>query len=171
MYIRSSWLVALSLAFAVLFLLITSFAVCQAILDCLSSTESLILLIRFCMYSVCSFRYMLAYSFCAFISFRALILVGFLLLHLEAGFTSAHFFLTTNVSFGTLSLALCLVGMHSAAASKWALMKFSYSLFGVGVSHISWCASKQIRCTSGDIRKIRKKFDIYLYNVYIYCKL
>ena len=45
--IRSSWLVALSLTFAVLFLLLTSFAVWHATLDCLSSTESLILLIWF----------------------------------------------------------------------------------------------------------------------------
>ena len=87
--IRSSWLVAFSLAFAVLFLLLTLFTVCHAILDCLSSTKSLILLIWFCMYSVCSFRYMLANSFCV-LSFRALILVGFLLLHLEAVFMSAH---------------------------------------------------------------------------------
>ena len=47
--IRSSWLVAFSLAFAVLLFLLTSFIVCQAILDYLSSTESLILLIWFCM--------------------------------------------------------------------------------------------------------------------------
>ena len=43
--IRSSWLVAFSLAFTVLFLLLTSFAVCHAIIDFLSLTESLILLI------------------------------------------------------------------------------------------------------------------------------
>ena len=92
--IQSSWLVAFSLAFAVLFLLLTSFTVCHAILDCLSSTEYLILLIWFCMYSVFSFRYMLVNSFCAFLSFWALILVGFFLLHLEVVFTSARFFLT-----------------------------------------------------------------------------
>ena len=56
---RFSWLAAFSLALAVLFLLLNLFTVCHAILDCLSSTESLILLIWFCMYSVCSFRYML----------------------------------------------------------------------------------------------------------------
>ena len=86
------WLVAFSLAFAVFFPLLISFTVCHAILDRLSSTETLILLIWFWMYSVCSFRYMLANSFCAFLSFRALILVRFLLLHLEAVFTCAHFF-------------------------------------------------------------------------------
>ena len=53
---RSCWLVAFSLAFAVPFLLLTSFTVCHAILDCLSLAESLILSIWFCMYSVYSFR-------------------------------------------------------------------------------------------------------------------
>ena len=79
---------------------------------------------------------MLVNSFCAFLSFCVLILVGFLLWHREVIFTSACFFLTTNVSHGTLDLALCLVGMHSAAASKWALTKFSYSSFAVSVSDI-----------------------------------
>ena len=122
--ICSSWLVAFSLAFEVLFLVLTSFTICHAIWDCLSSTESLILLIWFCMYSVCSFRYMLANSFCAFLSFWVLILVGFFLLPLEAVFTPACFFLIANVSHGTLCLTLCLVGMHFAAASEWALTKF-----------------------------------------------
>ena len=70
--IRSSWLVALSLAFAVLFLLLTLFTVCHAFLDCISSTESLILLIWFCMYSVCSFRYMLANSFLCLFKFQGI---------------------------------------------------------------------------------------------------
>ena len=90
--IRSCWLVAFSSAFTVLFLRLPSFIVCPGILDCLSSTESLILSIWFCMYSVCSFMYMLANSFCVYLSFRALVLVGFFLLHLEAVFTSARFF-------------------------------------------------------------------------------
>ena len=64
--IRSCWLVAFSLAFALLFLLLTSFIVCHAILDCQSSIEYLILLICFCLYSVGSFRWMLANSLCAF---------------------------------------------------------------------------------------------------------
>ena len=84
---------------------------------------------------------MLANSFYAFLSFRALVLVGFLLLHLEKVFPSAHSFLTANVSHGTLGLSLRLVGMHSAAASKWALVKFSYSSFGVCVSDFSCSAS------------------------------
>ena len=84
---------------------------------------------------------MLANSFGAFLSFWALILVGFFLLYLEAAFTSARFFQTANISHRTLGLALCLVYMHSTAASKWALTKFSYSSLGVGVSDISWSAS------------------------------
>ena len=65
--IRSCWLVDFCLALAVLFFLLSLFIVCHAILDCISSTESLILSIWFCMYSVCfSFRYMLPNSFCAF---------------------------------------------------------------------------------------------------------
>ena len=58
------------------------------------------------MYSVCSFRYTLVNSFCA-LSFWVLILVGFLLLRREAIFTSARFFLTTNVSHRTLEGTSC----------------------------------------------------------------
>ena len=111
--IRSSWLVDSSLALAVLFLLFTSFSVCHAILECLSSSDFLILSIWFRMYSACSFRlgwfglmayqpcslrYILANSFCAFLSFKALILVGFLLLHLEAVFMSVCFFFDPLIS-------------------------------------------------------------------------
>ena len=64
-FILSCWFAALSFALAVFFLLLTSFIVCQAILDCLSSTESLILSIWFWMYSVCSFIYMPANWYCA----------------------------------------------------------------------------------------------------------
>ena len=42
-FILSCWFAAFNLALVVLFLLLTSFRVCLAILDCLSSTESLIL--------------------------------------------------------------------------------------------------------------------------------
>ena len=47
------------------------------------------------------------------------------------------FFLTTNVSQGTLCLALSLVCMHSVTAPILALTKFSYSSFGVRASDIS----------------------------------
>ena len=43
--IQSCWLVAFSLALAVLFLLLTLFIICHAIQDCLFSIDSLILLI------------------------------------------------------------------------------------------------------------------------------
>ena len=87
------------------------------------------------MYSLCSFKYMLANSFCAFSSFRALVLVRFFLFHLEAVFMSACFSLTVNVSHGTLDFVLCLDGMNFAATPNWALTKFSYSSFGVCVSN------------------------------------
>ena len=77
---------------------------------------------------------MLANSFCAFLCVRALVLVVFFLLHLVVVFTSASFSLTAKVSHGTLGLVLCLVGIHSAAAYKWALTKFSYLSYGVCVS-------------------------------------
>ena len=132
-FIRSCWLVAFRLVFAVLFILLTSFIACHAILDWLLSTESLILWIRFCMHSFWPFSYMLANSCFAFLSFWALVLVGFFLFHLEAVFTSARFSLTANVSHGTLYFVLSLVGMNSAAASRWALTKFLCFSFGVGV--------------------------------------
>ena len=59
--IRSSWVAAFSLALAWLFLLLTLFSACYALLDYLFSTVSLILLIWFCMYSVCFCRYTLVY--------------------------------------------------------------------------------------------------------------
>ena len=42
-FVYSCWFVAFNFALALLFLLLTSFIVCHAILDCLSSTQSLIL--------------------------------------------------------------------------------------------------------------------------------
>ena len=76
-FILSYWFAAFSFALAVFFLLLTSFIVCQAILDCLSSTESLILSIWFWMYSVCSFIYMPANWYRAVFSFKAFVFVGF----------------------------------------------------------------------------------------------
>ena len=83
---------------------------------------------------------MLANWFCAILSFWGLIFVGFLLLRREAIFTSVRFFLTANIFPGSLGFALCFVGMHSAAAIKWALTKSSYSSFAVGVFDIFWNA-------------------------------
>ena len=54
-----------------------------------------------------------------------------------SSFHACTLFLNANVSHRTLGLALSLLGMHSAAASKWALTKFSYSSFGVCVSVFS----------------------------------
>ena len=130
-FILSCWFEAFSLALAVLFLLLTWFIVCHANLDCLSSTESLILSIWFCIYSVCSFRYMLANSFCAFFSFKAFVFVEFFLLYLEAVYMSARFSLTANVSHGTLDLVLSFVGMHFASS------------FGVRIS-VFFCRSSNL---------------------------
>ena len=76
-FILSCWFAALSFALAVFFLLITSLIVCHAILDCLSSTESLILSIWFWMYSVSSFIYITANWYCAVFSFKAFVFVVF----------------------------------------------------------------------------------------------
>ena len=61
-----------------------------------------VLFIWFWMYAVYYFRYMKVNLFCAFLSFWTEILFGFLLLHRGVVFTSARFFLITNVSRGTL---------------------------------------------------------------------
>ena len=103
-FILSCWFVAFSLALAVVFLLLTSFIVCQAILDCLSSTESLILSIWFCMYSICSFRYMLANSFCAFLVSGNLCLLSFSYC-LYRQFSRKHVF-PTYVLFACIFLLL-----------------------------------------------------------------
>ena len=114
-----------------LFLLPTSFTICHAILDCLSSTESLILWIWFLMNSIGSFRYILANSFLAFLSFRALILVGFLLLYLEAVFMSACFFLTANVSHGTLWTVLFQTIQFSISTQFSSIWPIDTTLSGV----------------------------------------
>ena len=59
-FILSYCFVAFSFALTVIFLLLNSFIVCHASLDCISSTESQILSIWFCKYSVWSYRYILA---------------------------------------------------------------------------------------------------------------
>ena len=56
---------------------------------------------------------------------------------------SAPFSLTANVSHGTLDLVLCFFGMYSAAASRWALTKFSYSSLGVRVS-VFFCRASNL---------------------------
>ena len=140
-FILSCWFAAFNFALVVHFLLLTSFIVCRAILDCLSSTESLILSIWFCMYSVSSFSYMPANWYCAVFSFRAFVFVGFFLYLLEVVCRYARFSLTANVSHGTLYLVLGFVGIYFAAASRCALTKFSYSSFGVPFSVFSCSVS------------------------------
>ena len=140
-YSFSCWFVALSLALAMLFLLLTSFIVFLCILDCLSYTDSLILSIWFCIILSVLLCICLLIHFVPFFNFMAFALVGLFPLHLEAVFTSARFSLTANVSPGTLDLVLCFVSMHFAAASRWASTKFSYSSFRLRISVFSWNAS------------------------------
>ena len=52
-------------------------------------------------------------------------------------FKLSSFFLATNDSHETLHLALSLVDMHLAAASTWAVTKFSYLSFGICLSDVS----------------------------------
>ena len=112
--IRSCWLAAFSLAFASAFPSANFIyhLPCYPRLFIFNWVSNLIDLI------ICILFVLLGNSFCAFLSCRALVLVGFFLLHLEAFFTSAPFSFSANVSYGNLGLALCLVGMHSAGASK-----------------------------------------------------
>ena len=111
-FILSCCFAAFNFTLIVLFLLLTAFIVCQAILDCLSSTELLILSIRFCMYSVCSFRYMHVNWYCALFSFMAFVFVGFFLELWETVFTCEPFSLTAIVSPATIYLVLAFVGIH-----------------------------------------------------------
>ena len=142
-FILSCWFVAFSLALAVVFLLHTSFIVCQAILDCLSSTESLILSIGFFLYilsvllGICWLILFVPF----FKNFLGICVRCVLLVPWEAVFTFACFSLTTKVSHGTLYLVLVFFGMYFAALSWCALTKFSYSSFGVSISVFSCCAS------------------------------
>ena len=78
-FILSCWVAAFNFVLLLLFLLLTSFIVCQAILDCLSSTKSLILSIWFCMNSVCYFRYMPVNWYFALFSFMAFVFIRFFL--------------------------------------------------------------------------------------------
>ena len=91
-FIFSCWFATFNFALIVLFLLLTLFIVCHAILDCLSSTESLILSIWFYRYSVCSFRYMHANSFCAFLYFQCICFPWVLLIAFGGSFHVYTFF-------------------------------------------------------------------------------
>ena len=97
--ICSSWLAAFSFALEVLFLLLTSFTVCHAIRDCLSSTKCRTILIWSWMNSVCSFRQTFLSSLCAFLTFWAVALVEFLLLHKDTRFYLVTFFLDYRRNF------------------------------------------------------------------------
>ena len=123
-----------------IFHVLTSFTVCHSVDDNLSSTEFQTLLIWPWMYSNSSFWYVLVSSLRAFLSSGTLAFVG---LHfwIRILFKLSHFFLVTSDSHEILHLALGLIGMHSAAASIWAITKISNSSFGVCGSDVSWSVS------------------------------
>ena len=76
-FILSCWFAAFSFSLAVFFLQLTSFIVCQAILDCLSSIESLIYLSDFeCILSV-PLYICLVIDMVPFLVLRHLCLLGF----------------------------------------------------------------------------------------------
>ena len=121
--ILSSSLAAFSFTLKMLFLPLTSFTVCHANRDCLSSAVFLILLIWPGMYYYLSFW---CSSLWAFLSFCTLAFVGFLLLHKDAFFMLSHFFLINSDSLRISHLPLGLVDTLSTDASMWAAMKFPY---------------------------------------------
>ena len=134
------WLLALD----VLFLPLNSLTICYAFCDCLSSSEFLILSIWPWFYSdcsvlICATKFFLRSGIYFFLNLNKVLFVSYLV-----------FSFTSSESHGTLHLTLCLVGMHSAAASMWAVTKFTYSSFGVCLSNISWRVSNLFLTVSVD---------------------
>ena len=84
-----------------------------------------------------SFSYVLFCSHRIFLSFSPLTFVKFLLINKDAVFTCSRFYLKAIDSHGTLYLHLGLVGMHSAAASIWAVTTFVYPSFGISLLDVS----------------------------------
>ena len=129
----SSWLKAFSFALKVFFLLI-SFTISHANHECLSSIEFLILLIWPSTYSVCSFWNVWVLSR---LSFWVLVFLEFLLSTKDAFFFMLSCFflncyrLMKNFTFGSW------FGIRSAATSI-CIIKFSYLLFEVCLSDVSW---------------------------------
>ena len=132
------WFAAFNFGLAVLFLLLTSFIVCQAILDCLSSSESLILSIWFLCILFVLLDICLLIDIVPFLVLWPLSLLGSSY-RFWRQFTCAHFSL--SASHGTLYLILGFVGIHFATASRCALTKFSYTSFGLPFSVFSCSVS------------------------------
>ena len=107
------------------------------------------------MYSNNSFWYIFISSFWTFLRFCTSAFVGFLLLSKDAFLKLSRFLLTTSATHGSLHLALDLVGTHTAAAaaSMWAVTKFSYLSFGICLRYL--------------LKSIKIQIYIYIY-IYIY---
>ena len=137
----SAWRATYIMLYALqgLFLPFTSFNVCHANHDFLSSNTFLILLIWLWMHSNNSFSYGLV----LFGPSNALWhLFGVFCLIRKLFFTlSLFFFFFLIDSYGTLYSTLSLFDMHSVSASKWLVTRFSYLSCRVCLSDVSWRAS------------------------------
>ena len=87
------------------------------------------------MYSNTSFWYMIGPTRLSLVSVHW---CWFLLISMDSFFMLSRFSQTSIDSQRTLSLALNVVGMHSTAASIWAVTMFSYPSFRVCLSYVSW---------------------------------
>ena len=109
--------------------------ICHAVRDCLS-TEFLTVLIWPWMYSICSFWYVLISSFCAFLSFWALALVGFLLLHRDAVFSFPRLMSPRELYVWLLVWLVCILLL--LPYEHW---RSSHLSFRVNVLDIFWWVS------------------------------
>ena len=122
--IRFSWLIAFSSCSRVAFfyslhlLSAMPFVIQPSFLFIALTLNVFLLLLLVCVSSLCA------------LSFWALALIGFLLLHKDAIFTLSEFFFNCKCLQWN-SLALSLFGIHSDFTSMQALTKFSYLSFGV----------------------------------------
>ena len=65
----------------------------------------------------------MCYFSLGFLNFYALAFVGFVSLSKDVFIILCHFYFTISDSYGTLHLALCLTGIHSAVASIWVVTR------------------------------------------------
>ena len=125
----SPWLAAVKFILKGSIFPLFSFTLYHAILNCLSLIEFLINLYGFeCVQIVCLFVFFFGGVYVElFDMYVGIFWIPFLRKHYIFVIT---FFLTTSKSDVTRNFSLSLVGMHFAAASIWAVTKFSYPSFG-----------------------------------------
>ena len=128
------WKATFNFALDVFFLPLTSFTVCHFVIVCSLLTlqfywfdiECILIALFFFFF----FWYALISSFWAFLQFFTLEFIRLLLSIKDDFLKVISFFQTTNAFHRTLLSAFSLIDMHSAAASTWVVIKFSYSSFG-----------------------------------------